>query len=107
MGNLNDKKQTNIFVFLRTPVRWLKFRPEKPMGEILEEGDKGDEEKQESGEGQEGTEKPTAEKREGSSEETVAIKEVLVLYSCKLGYNLSIFHFAQKSDFCSLDYSVI
>ncbi|XP_078372473.1 androglobin-like isoform X6 [Oculina patagonica] len=59
----------------RTPVRWLKFRPEKPMGEILEEGDKGDEEKKEDGEGEEGTEKPATEKKEGGTEETAAIKE--------------------------------
>ena len=61
----------------RTPVRWLKFRPEKPMGEILEEGDK-DDEKKDGGEGQEGTDKNTTEKKEGSTEDAAAIKEVCV-----------------------------
>ncbi|XP_015772196.1 PREDICTED: androglobin-like [Acropora digitifera] len=36
----------------RTPVRWLKFRPEKPMGGIVEEGDSGG--KREGVDGQEG-----------------------------------------------------
>lgn len=62
----------------RTPVRWLKFRPEKPMGEILEEGDKDDEEKKDGGQGQEGTEKTATEKKEGGSEDAAAIKEVRV-----------------------------
>jgi len=62
----------------RTPVRWLKFRPEKPMGEILEEGDKDDEEKKGGTEGQEGTEKNTAESREGGNEVATVIKEVCV-----------------------------
>ena len=69
-------KTKNAF---RTPVRWLKFRPEKPMGEILEEGDKDDEGKKDGGEGQEGTENTTTENKEGGTEDaTTAIKEVCV-----------------------------
>ena len=60
----------------RTPVRWLKFRPEKPMGEILEEGDKDDEQKKEGGDGQEGTEKITTEKKEAGNEDAAAIRDV-------------------------------
>jgi len=48
------------------------------MGEILEEGDKDDEEKKDGGEGQEGTEKTTTEKKEGGTEDATAIKEVCV-----------------------------
>ena len=66
-----------VIVNFRTPVRWLKFRPEKPMGEILEEGDKADGEKKEGGEGEEGTDKPAT--MEGVTEEpAVLVKEVLV-----------------------------
>lgn len=68
-------RNKNVF---RTPVRWLKFRPEKPMGEILEEVDKDDEEKKDAGEGQEGTEKTTTERKEGGSDDAAAIKEVCV-----------------------------
>jgi len=46
------------------------------MGEILEEGDKDDEEKKGGGEGQEGTEKNSTESREGGNEDAAAIKEV-------------------------------
>ena len=48
------------------------------MGEILEEGDKDDEEKKGGTEGQEGTEKNTAESREGGNEVATVIKEVCV-----------------------------
>ena len=71
-----------VFVVLcRTPVRWLKFRPEKPMGEILEEGDKDDGEKKVGEEGEEGADKPaTTEKKEGASEDSTAVKEVTIRY---------------------------
>lgn len=64
----------------RSPVKWLKFRPEKPMGEILEEGDKADGEKKDGGEGEGGAGKPTStEKKEGVTEEPAVVnKEVLV-----------------------------
>ena len=63
-----------FFVIVRTPVKWLKFRPEKPMGEILEEGDKDDGEKKE---GEEGADKPaTSEKKDGATEEPAVLKEV-------------------------------
>lgn len=64
-----------MFLF-RTPVRWLKFRPEKPMGEIQEEGDKDDGEKLECGEGEEGAEKVPSEKKDGGTDEATAVKEV-------------------------------
>ena len=50
------------------------------MGEIQEEGDKDNEEKKEGGEGEEGAEKPATEKKDGSSEETSAVKEVRCKY---------------------------
>ena len=46
------------------------------MGEILEEGDKDDEQKKEGGDGQEGTEKITTEKKEAGNEDGAAIKDV-------------------------------
>ena len=47
------------------------------MGEILEEGDKDDEQKKEGGDGQEGTEKITTEKKEAGNEDVAAaIKDV-------------------------------
>lgn len=65
-----------VISIFRTPVRWLKFRPEKPMGEILEE-DKGDGERKEGAE--QGADKPaTNEKKEGGTEDPADIKEVLV-----------------------------
>ena len=66
-------------IIFRTPVRWLKFRPAKPMGEILEEGDKDDGEKKEGGEVEEGADKPaTTEKKDGGTEEPAVVKEVFV-----------------------------
>lgn len=59
----------------KTPVRWLKYRPEKPMGEILEEGDKDNGEKTEGGEGEDVAEKTSGEKREGLSDDGAAVKE--------------------------------
>ena len=78
---LRMEKQYFVFLF-RTPVRWLKFRPEKPMGEILEEGDKDDGEKKEGGEGEEGAQKAPSEKKDGSTEDATVAKEV----RCKLEF---------------------
>ena len=78
---LGKEKQYFVFLF-RTPVRWLKFRPEKPMGEILEEGDKDDGEKKEGAEGEEGAEKAPSEKKDGSTEDATVAKEV----RCKLDF---------------------
>ena len=58
----------------RTPVRWLKFRPEKPMGEIQEEGDKDEGEKKEGVEGDEGGDRTDAAAR--INEDSTAVKEV-------------------------------
>lgn len=59
----------------RTPVRWLKFRPEKPMGGIVEEGDSGD--KREGVDGQEGVNLAAAltETKDGVIEDSAARKE--------------------------------
>ena len=58
----------------RTPVKWLKFRPEKPMGEIQEEGDKDEGEKKEGVEGDEGADRADAAAR--INEDSTAVKEV-------------------------------
>ena len=64
-----------MFAICRTPVRWLKFRPEKPMGGIQEEGDSG--EKKDGGEGQEeGLMTASGEKKDGLNEDPAAGKEV-------------------------------
>ncbi|XP_068698412.1 androglobin-like isoform X1 [Montipora foliosa] len=58
----------------RTPVRWLKFRPEKPMGGIQEEGDSG--EKKDGGQDQEeGLMTASGEKKDGVNEDPAAGKE--------------------------------
>ena len=59
----------------RTPIRWLKFRPENPMGEIVEEGDRNNENGMAYKEGEEGTGLMTSEKNE-STVEMAAVKEV-------------------------------
>ena len=58
----------------RTPVKWLKFRPEKPMGEIQEEGDKDEGEKKEGVEGDDGADRTDTTAR--INEDSTAVKEV-------------------------------
>ena len=73
------------------------------MGEILEEGDKDDEQKKEGGDGQEGTEKITTEKKEAGNEDAAAIKDVSayvnnsdhITYTCTVVSNQCITHYMQ------------
>ena len=60
----NTHFKVNIFVVCagRTPVKWVKYRPEKPMGEITEEGDKDDQDKAQN------VDKKDGEKPEGTEE---------------------------------------
>ncbi|KAK3749551.1 hypothetical protein QZH41_007285 [Actinostola sp. cb2023] len=62
----------------RTPVKWAKYRPEKPMGEITEEGNKDEDEKKQEDEKKEGGEKKerTEENKEdGAPPESADIKQ--------------------------------
>lgn len=66
-----------MFSICRTPVRWLKFRPEKPMGGIVEEGESED--KREGVDGQEGVNvAASAEMRDGVTEDLAAKREVSI-----------------------------
>jgi len=60
-------------LFIRTPVKWAKYRPEKPMGEITEEGNKDEDEKKQEDEKKEGGEK---------KERTEENKEVCLAVTC-------------------------